>query len=49
MKMLGFKFNHNRPINEEFDLFELGVRGEAPGDKGAPIHRFLSRLLLVSI
>ena len=34
------KFNQNRPINEEIDVFE--GRG-----KGAPYHKILSQLLLV--
>ena len=27
MKMLSFKFNINRTINEEFDFFEVGGKG----------------------
>ena len=45
--MLHFKFNQNRTINEEFDFLEGG--GGAAGGKGAPIHKFLSQLLLVNI
>ena len=47
--MLHFKFNQNRTINEEFDFFEGGGRGGAAGGQGAPIHKFLSQLLLVNI
>ena len=43
--MFCFKFQQNRIINKEFDFFEGG--GErSPGDKVAPIHKFLSQLLL---
>ena len=46
MKILCFKFDKNRTINEEFDFFE----GEGPpGGKRASIHRFLSYLFLVNI
>ena len=44
--MLCFKFHQNRPINEEFKFIEVG--GGAPGEKRAPIHKFLSQLLLVN-
>ena len=51
MRMLCFKFNQNRPINEEFDFFEVGGREEKgpPAGEGAPIHKMLSQLLLVNI
>ena len=48
MKMLCFKFHQNRPINEEFDFFE-GGGGGPPGGEGAPIYKFLSKLLFVNI
>ena len=47
--MLHFKFHQNRTINEEFDFFEGGGGGGAAGGQGAPIHKFLSQLLLVNI
>ena len=49
MKMWCFKFHQNRTINEEFYFFE-GGGGEGPqGSIEAPIHKFLSQLLLVNI
>ena len=48
MKVLCFKFHQNRTINEEFNFFEGEGEGH-PGDKGTPIHKFLSQLLLVNI
>ena len=47
MKILYFKFHKNHPINEEFDFFEGG--GGPPGVEGAPIYKFLSQLLFLSI
>ena len=44
-----FKFQQNRIINEEFHFFEGGGEEGPPGGKGAPIHKFLTKLLLVSI
>ena len=46
MKVLCFKFHKNRTINEEIDLFEGEGEGP-PGSKGALIHKFLSKFLLV--
>ena len=43
MKLLCFKFQQNRIINEEFDLEEGG------GGQGDPIHKFECRLLLINI
>ena len=43
MKMLGFKFEQNRTISEEFDF----LRGEGVG-QGVPIYKFYSQLLLAN-
>ena len=47
--MFCLKFKQNFTINEEFDYFEgRAGRERPPGGKGAPIHKFLSQLLLVN-
>ena len=48
MKMFCFGFQENSTINEELNYFEGGGEG-SPGGKEAPIHKFLSLLLLVNI
>ena len=40
------KFHQNRLVNEEFDFFR---EGGLTGGNGAPIHKFISELLLVNI
>ena len=47
MKMFCFKFHENQQVNEEF-VFLIGGGG-VPGGNGAPIHKFVSQLLLVNI
>ena len=47
--MFCFKFLQNRTINEEFDFFEGEGEEGPPESKVAPIHQFLSQLLLVNI
>ena len=49
MKMFRLKFQQNSTINEGFDYFFFGGgREKPPGVKRAPIHKFLSKLLLVN-
>ena len=49
MKMLCFKLNKNRTINEEIDFLEKGRGGGGSGAPGEPsIHTFISQLCLVS-